>query len=144
MGRLYKTLSQIEGFGRRVYYKRSLKELEKVYPCKIRVFRPVKDEYSEVYGTEGGIHINEKEFDEIDVLISNDPWSPLGFYEAGTLTEGWIFTEDDRITSDLVFRVVRIVTGGVELSRRYKIREKQAYGTTQAVETRWRIEPLGD
>lgn len=146
--RKYSGQKAIEGFLYRHSYLRSLTLLLRQKGLLIRVYEidETQDKYKEMYGEdEISIIENPENYFECKVLIENDPWSPIGFYEAGTLTSGFLYTEDVRILPGQVFRIVRETDlGEIELSRRYQIKERASVGQTKVTDSRYAIEPLGD
>jgi hypothetical protein len=123
-----------------------LKGREKVI---VRVYHPVeatvKDtKFEEVYGVQDTVREDFDSYTDIEVLISDDPWTPSGFFTASVLEEGYIYTEDELIDVGTIFQIVREVDGQEELSRKYKVQEPETVGITMIVMRKFKIKPLGE
>ena len=119
--------------------KVALKQLERLHGIRVKLIRSSKNVYSKVYGMESGDDTGECE--EMTVLITSDTFSPMDRFNAGLLTEGWLFTS----TPEKVF-----VGDTVEVARadnkafKFKIISKEAIGVTETVSEKFRLSALGE
>lgn len=133
----------------RKMWLRALPVLRNYHKVTVRIYIPVEqtekdDKFSRIYGPQDTVREDFQSSIDIEVLISDDPWTPSGFFTASTLEEGYIYTENDLIQPGVIFQIVRIVDNNEELSRRYKVQEPETVGITRVVMRKFKIKPLGE
>lgn len=112
--------------------------LENLYGIECKIFKVKKNVYSSVYGKESGEEISQPI--SLRLLITNDTFSPADSVAAGTLTEGWIYSNSQELN----------VGDRVEISRddgrsrRFKIEGIYTLGSTTSVIKKYKIVSLGD
>lgn len=134
----------------RKLWLRTLPVLLKYNRVTVRIYNypdlnSIQEEMAVVYGPQDRDQVEPISYVDIDVLLSDDPWTPTGFYTSVPLEGGgYIYTEDDLIFPGVIFQAVRSVNGVEELSRKYKVQDPESVGITQVVINKYKIYPLGD
>ncbi len=95
-------------------------------------------EYEKVYGAEGNVVDNyDSTFNITGVVVSND-WIPVDNANAGSFTQGWLYTKDTDIKPGNILRVQR----SDNTYRRYTIMEDLALGMNTTIKLRWKLSSL--
>lgn len=112
--------------------------LENLYGIECRIYKVKKNVFSNVYGKESGEELSQPM--AMRLLITNDTFSPADSVSAGTLTEGWVYSNSDQLN----------VGDRIEVSRkdgrnrRFKIEGVYSLGSSTSVIKRFKIVSLGD
>lgn len=112
--------------------------LENLYGISCKIYKTKENVFSTVYGKESGEELSAPI--SVRLIITNDTFSPMDSHSAGTLTEGWIYSNSDKIN----------VGDRVEVSRkdgrtrRYKVDGVFTLGSSTSVIKRYKIVSLGD
>ncbi len=95
-------------------------------------------EYEQVYGAEGNtVDTYEDTFNITGIVVSND-WIPIDNVNAGSFSQGWLYTKDTNIKPGNILRVQRSDSS----IRRYVIMEDLALGMNTTIKLRWKLSSL--
>lgn len=114
-----------------------LKALMELYAVKIRVFKAVVDETSNVYGQESGA-VDDSKFDDVEAIITTDDFFPSGPSSSGSFIEGWCYTFSDKVAVGMTIEI----RPGDGKQRRYKADSVWAVGMTTDVFKRIKLVSL--
>ncbi len=106
------------------------------YKCKL--YKVKTNVYSDVYGRDAGEELSTPI--NITLLVVTDTFHPVDSNSAGTLTEGWVFTD----TSDLSVgdRIELVRHDG--LNRLFRVDSIHSLGQYTTVISKYRIVALAD
>lgn len=111
-----------------------IKHLIETFGIRAKLFKPVKNKSSRVYGIDSG-EANEDNFVRIDCLVTSDDFFPTGPTSSGPFVEGFLYTLDPDVQVGDLLEIRR----GDKRSNRYKIISKEAIGQTRDVFERYKI-----
>ena len=112
--------------------------LEAMYGINCNIYKVKKNVYSNVYGKESGEELSQPIAKTL--LITNDAFTPADSVSAGTLTEGWMYSNSKDLNVGDRVEVYRSDGRG----RRFKIEGVYSLGTTTSVIKKYKIVSLGD
>lgn len=115
-----------------------LRAMLEMYAVSVKVWSPLKDVNSKVYGEDSGA-IDENVFDTVLAIVTSHDFFPTGPSSSGAFTEGWLYTFSDKIDVGCTVEL----HSGDQRQRRYKVDVKFALGQTRNVFSRFRIVALG-
>ena len=114
-------------------YEVYLKQQLRLFGKRLKVIRLSKDVHQEVYGIESGEQSGESYWVMGLVTPVTEDFEATSEFEAGTFTEGWLYTQDQvEVGSVLEFDERDQV-------RRYYVLRKEGIGATEEVMARYRI-----
>lgn len=118
---------------------RALKILMRQYGVNIDVFTPQETVHTSVYGREAdSTNVISR---TIRGIVVGDDFFPSNSISTGTFQTGFLYTLDHNEIKVGSTVAVQRVDGK---SMKYKVNEKQQYGTTTEVFTRYELSALGD
>ena len=117
-----------------------LRQLERLHGVKVKLYRSEKNVFSNIYGVESGDE-DTAPIQDLTVLITGDGFTPMDSFNAGLLTEGWLFSSK-----------INLVRSGdlIEMQRpdgrayKFKIMEQDSLGMTTVVVIRYKIVAIGE
>lgn len=110
-----------------------------LYSEKVKLYRAVKNVFSDVYGRESGeegVHLVA----EIDSLVVGDSFFAGDTSSSGTFEQGWLFTTSNQVMVGDLADLYREKDG----TRRYKVSALHKVGSTRTVFKKYRLSALGD
>lgn len=132
MGNLFKSVERVKKEQSDV----ALKHLMINWGTPMLILKPVKNATSRVYGTESG-EVSGKPV-KIIGLITSDDFFPTGPTQAGTFTEGWLYTESTEVDVGDKLRI----EGDAGRVRDYEVTERHSLGQTTNVFQRWKLSSI--
>lgn len=128
-GKFYKSAEEIVKKQKeaqfRAYYER--------YAVPLRLFVPVQNAQSRVYGNHSG-DAGGKPIDIFGIVTSDD-FFPSSGANSGSFVEGYLYTQHKSVITGCIVEIV----SGDNKARRYKIDTKESVGFTTEVFTRWKL-----
>lgn len=112
--------------------------LENLYGVACKIYKVKENVFSTVYGKESGEELSAPV--SARFMITNDSFTPMDSHSAGTLTEGWIYSNTDKLNVGDRVEVSR--SDG--RSRAYKVDGIFTLGSSTSVIKRYKIISLGD
>jgi hypothetical protein len=110
-----------------------------MYAVDVDLFKPIRDDFSHVYGTTGSTE-DDKSKCRIQAVVIVDDFLPVDPKSAGSFDEAWMYTTSPKVEVGDLIAIVR----GDSRSRRYKVINRQAIGQTRAVFYRFYISSVAD
>lgn len=113
--------------------------IENKFAVSVKVFKPVNNVYSNVYGRDSGEE-SQHPSETIQAVVIGDDFFPADPRSGGGFKEGWLFT-----TSNVVNVGDRVEIERADCRhRRYEVLSMQSLGSSRSVFKKFRLSALGD
>lgn len=111
--------------------------LEHLYALPVVIYKVKTNVYSDVYGRAGGEELGNGY--PTKLLVVSDSFTPVDLNSAGTLNEGWVYTNQELNVGDRI--EIKRADNRV---RNYKIESMASLGSSTQVFKKYRVSSLAD